>query len=360
MTEGPIPTISLEFEHPAYDEVGTTKTLADFAGYDLDARRAMCRMADFELYPKAIWHSEDPTTSGNEIPRLLLARSTSPELKVVLTGEGSDEVLGGYWWYRLDRLLRPLARLPLAARRAMLLGPVLSSRRPWTAGVLLAPREMGLDRYAAMIGPRHQGIQDRLLAPDYRRRVAAEEADSSRESGAAVPASRLERRHPFEQLQYVEMKTRLPDFINQKLDRQSMTYSVEPRVPFLDHEVVEYCATIPPALKMRGLREKHVLREALRRDLPAELVGRRKRGLAAPYRQWLRGDLPGFARDLLSVESLKRKGYFDAPAGADLMSSHRSGADDYGEQLPGVLAIQLWDELFVCRRGPGDLSVEAV
>jgi asparagine synthase (glutamine-hydrolysing) len=343
------PTISLEFEHPEFDEVGETKTLDAFDGINLESRRATCRRAHFELYPQAIWHVEDPTTTGNEIPRLLLARATAG-LKTVLTGEGADEILGGYWWYRLDRLFRPLARLPRAVRRAMLLGPVLPRRWPYASSIFLAPGEMDLVRYAAMIGPLHVGLHDRLFTPDFGRRVAMEREETSSDEYASSA-----RRHPLEQLQYIEIKTRLPDFINQKVDRVSMAYSVEVRLPFLDHEVVEYCIAIPPNLKMRRLEEKHVLREAMRGDLPAEVIRRRKRGLMTPYRHWLRADLPEFARDLLSAGSLEGKGYFDPSAVARLLARHRAG-EDYGWQLLGVLAIQLWDELFVCGRRPSDLA----
>lgn len=348
----PFPTISLEFEHPEFDEVGQTKTLDAFAGFDLEGRRTKCLGAHFALYPQAVWHVEDLTTTGNEIPRLVLARATAG-IKTVLTGEGSDEILGGYWWYRLDRLFRPVARLPRTVRRALLLGPILPRLRPYASSIFLAPRKMGLARYAAMIGPVRQGLQDRLFTPDFGRRVAVEGGEFP---GADEYASTA-RRHPFEQLQYIEMKTRLPDFINQKLDRTSMACSVEVRLPFLDHEVVEYCAGIPPALKMRRFEEKHVLREAMRGDLPAEVIRRRKRGLMTPYRQWLRDDLPEFAQDLLSTESLQAKGYFDSSAVTGLLGRHRGGREDFGWQLFGVLAIQLWDELFVRGRRPSDFAV---
>ena len=120
--------------------------------------------------------------------------------------------------------------------------------------------------------------------------------------------------HPFEQLQYYETKIRLPDRIELSLDRASMAYSLGARVPFLDHKLVEFCARIPPSLKMTWLQEKTIFRRALNRVQPAEIARRKKRPLAAPFKHWLRAPLPNFAAELLSEKDLQAKGYFDPAA----------------------------------------------
>ena len=117
-------------------------------------------------------------------------------------------------------------------------------------------------------------------------------------------------------------------------------------MPFLDHELVELCARIPPALKMRGLQEKHILRRALENDLPPEIVWRKKRGLAAPFVQWLR-ELPDFAVELLSPEQVRARGYFEPEVVAALVEQHRSRSANHAKSLLGVLAVQLWDDLFM-------------
>jgi len=152
--------------------------------------------------------------------------------------------------------------------------------------------------------------------------------------------------HPFAQLQYFEMKVRLPNYITRHLDAASMAYSLEVRVPFLDHEFVELCAQIPPALKMRGLQEKHILRLAMRDVLPPEILRRKKRGLAAPVVQWTR-DLPEFATELLSEHQLYEKGYFNPKFVIRMLDHHRTGKANYPGQLMGVLGVQLWDDLFM-------------
>ncbi len=152
---------------------------------------------------------------------------------------------------------------------------------------------------------------------------------------------------PLVQLQYYELKTRLPDFILHHLDRTSMAYSVEVRVPFLDHELVEFCAALPPSLKLRGLKEKYILRKAMQPVLPRAITRRKKRGLRAPFKQWMREALPGFAAELLSESSLRAKGCFSPGVVHQMLTRHRAGTSDFGALLVGVLAVQLWDDLFM-------------
>ena len=152
---------------------------------------------------------------------------------------------------------------------------------------------------------------------------------------------------PLVQLQYYELKIRLPDFILHHMDRTSMAYSLEVRVPFLDHKVVEFCAAIPPSLKLRGLTEKYILRKAMQPLLPREIYHRKKRGLRAPFKQWMQEKLPEFAEELLSARSLRAKGYFKPEIVERMLAQHRTGAKDYGVLLIGVLAVQLWDDLFL-------------
>ncbi len=152
--------------------------------------------------------------------------------------------------------------------------------------------------------------------------------------------------HPFVQLQYFDIKNRMADFVVQALDRASMAHSVEARVPFLDHEVVEFCSRIPPRVKMKWLREKHVLREAMTGVLPPDIVNRKKFGMKVPTDLWLRGNLPAFAEERLSEASLREAGYFSPEKVTALLRRHREGRENFGQILSMVLGVQLWHSLF--------------
>jgi asparagine synthase (glutamine-hydrolysing) len=284
----------------------------------------------------------------------LLSQLASKSVKVVLTGEGADEVFGGYPWFRTDKLLRPLRKLPRGIRRFIARVPAIRKRWPRASRILSAPTEMNLARYKHVIDSGNPEFDDCFFSDDVRQKLIN---DRDMDDGLGLPND-FEKWHPFAQLQYLEIKVRLPDYITRHLDASSMAFSLEARVPFLDHELVELCAQIPPSLKMRGLEEKHILRLALRDDLPLEIRRRKKRGLAAPYDQWIR-DLPEFAMELLSEGQLREKGYFNHKVVSHMLEQHRAGNAEHGLPLMGVLGVQLWDDLFVrgCRP-KGEGSVE--
>src|SRR5262249_6711367 len=334
---------TLASEDPARDEVGRHPTLERY-GYPVVRHLGLCRLRDLERLPKAVWHQETPTATTLEIPRLLLSEETAaPGVKVALTGEGSDEVFGGYAWYRLDKALRPLARLPRTLRRALLLGSLGPRWRRHASAVLMASPEMGLPRFRTLVDGLPADVRAEALAPAFDAWVR--EADGTDDS-VELPSG-FARWEPFAQLQYFDVTVRLPDLVVNTLDHLAMACGVEARVPFLDHELVELAAQIPARFKMRRFREKHVLREVLRPILPAEIVDRPKRGLAGSVQEFLRGDLPEFARELLSPATLRQKGYFRPDVVADWLARHRARQGSFGVRLTAVLVLQLWDELFL-------------
>jgi asparagine synthase (glutamine-hydrolysing) len=342
-------TFSLGFADREADELRRHALLNTFAGYSVRNHQTVCQPDDFRLLPMALWHCEHLSASGIEIPRMILARFASQSVKVVLTGEGADEIFAGYYWFLLDKWLRPLSRLPLAMRRMLLLGSLLPRRFPRASQILLAPYCMNLERYKQLAGLTQHGISDQLWSNGLKPLIDRIEKG---EDELKLPEA-FGGWHPLNQLQYYTMKIRLPDFINHKLDQTSMAFGLEARVPFLDHELVEFCARIPPALKLHGSCEKYILRRALRGFLPKPILRRKKFGLWAPFGPWLRDSAPEFVREMLSPDSLQKKGYFSPSAVHAMLQRHQSCRADFGRHLLGILAIQLWDELFL--RGNMDL-----
>jgi asparagine synthase (glutamine-hydrolysing) len=153
-------------------------------------------------------------------------------------------------------------------------------------------------------------------------------------------------------MQYFDLRHRMGDGVIHGLDATSMAHSVEARVPFLDHVLAEYCARIPPWVKMRRLREKAVLRRAMRGTLPDEIVRRPKWAMRVPVDDWLRGPLPDFVREELSAGRVREAGYFDADAVAQALERHRARSEHLAGALSAVLGMQLWDRMF--RRTPLD------
>jgi asparagine synthase (glutamine-hydrolysing) len=358
VTQNPIQTFSLAFENqPDYDEVSNQKTLDQFPGFEAPNERVVFKKEHFDLFFKTLWHDENPTTSATRLARMALSKASGRQFKVVLTGEGSDEIFGGYPWYGVDKVCRPFSVLPVSVRKFMLLGPIFPKIKPWSSHVFLAPRPMNLNRFSFLIGTfGKENIMNDLFADDFQEQVAGESDGYS--NLTAFP--RFDGWHNFEKIQYMETKTRLVDMIIHGLDRASMAYSLEVRVPFLDHELVELCAQIPPSLKMKCLTEKYILRKAMKARLPLEILKRKKRGLAAPYSPWLKDNLPDPFRQMLSRESLKEKGYFNPSAVEHLLGLHQAGKENYSRALMAILSVQVWDEIFIRGGSHAEINRDAL
>jgi asparagine synthase (glutamine-hydrolysing) len=288
---------------------------------------------------------EEPSAYAIEIPRMVLAQTSARRVKAVITGEGADEVFGGYPYFRRNSLTAPFSRLPLRLRR-LLLGRSLAARHPWLVPLLLAPAEMGRERYCRLVGAVPAGEGARAFSPELKRRLEERRIDD----GWPLSGRQLRSLSSFSALHHCEMQIRLPDFVLHTADRAAMACGVEVRVPYLDHELVELCAGIPPALKLRGSTEKYILRRAVERLLPPEICWRRKRGLMAPYVGWWRGPLPPFVAEMLSEERLRGNGYFVPAAVAGMLERHRSGRADLGHALNAILGVQVWHDLFLAGR----------
>ena len=341
---GPVQTFTLRFEDPAFDELRDQKGLDDYPQYRLAGHRIVCRDADMERLPKLIWHAEDALLGGIGVGQLMVAQATAAQVKVVLTGEGSDELLGGYPWYPTLPLLEPVFLLPRAARRLIAGVPAIQRRWPGAAATIAGPREMNFERFSRSI----THLRGRPDGSDVLAAEIAVEAGQERDGAAdgVPPPAEFDTWHPFVRMQYFDIKHRMGDGVVLGLDRTSMAYSVEARVPFLDHHVVEFCARIPPWVKMKWLREKHVLRRAMAGVLPPDIVNRKKRGLDVPMDNWLRRRLPAFAAERMSASALRDCGYFDPDKVERLLARHRAGEGNFGPILSAVLGVQVWHQLF--------------
>ena len=211
---------------------------------------------------------------------------------------------------------------------------------------------MGFDRYSRSV--------THLPSQRIAERVATPQALAAMQGGADANPDELPlppdfiRWHPFARMQYLDLRHRMGDGVVASLDRASMAHSIEARVPFLDHELVEFCARIPPDVKLRNGIEKHVLRRAMTNVLPDEIAQRPKFAMHVPVGRWLRGPLPEFAREALSAASLRASGYFVPGAVEELLGRHRAGREDCGQAISAVLTVELWDRLFRRPRTPAD------
>jgi asparagine synthase (glutamine-hydrolysing) len=306
--------------------------------------------------PKLVWHQDEPVTEPAAIPTYMVSCLAREHVTVVLTGEGADELFAGYPQYGLepwagryqrvpgwlrDRVIRPfIFRLPFGFRRLRVVERSLATTSEaerwssWFAGFSGAEKEglLSRDLVSSVEDPTGERIFDTHIA----------------ELGPA---------HPVEKMLYVDTKVWLPDDLLMKMDKMSMAASLEARVPFLDHELVEFAASLPLSFKLEGLQGKSVLRKLARDVLPAEIIKRKKVGFVVPISIWFREALrPLLESTLLSSRSLDR-GYFNPDYLKGLLAEHVEGRLDHRRELWTLLNLELWLRTFVDPAKPEPLDV---
>jgi asparagine synthase (glutamine-hydrolysing) len=333
----PVRTFSIGFEERSFDELGQARQVA--ARYRTDHHELVVKPNAVELLPAIVAAFDEPFADSSALPTYLVSRLAAEHVKVVLSGEGGDELLGGYETYVADllaeragglaRALRPVAeRLPSTNGRV----PLDYKLKRFTRGAHLPPLE------------RHHAWKE-IFSADARAELLA-----GRASGADPLAEHRRRFSETEgaellaRLQDVDVGLYLADDLLVKTDRMSMTHSLEARVPFLDPAVAELAFALPTAYKVRGFAKKRLLRRALRPLVPREIVRGRKRGFSIPAAAWLRGELQPFAREVLSPERLRAQGWFDPAAVQAVLDAHVAGREDLSRQLWGLMSFSLWHD----------------
>jgi asparagine synthase (glutamine-hydrolysing) len=335
----PVRTFSIGFEESSFDELTGARAVAE--RYGTIHRELTLRPDAALLLPALAEAFDEPFADSSALPTYLVSKLAAEDVKVALSGEGSDELFGGYYTYVADSLAERFGRVAAAARPLAELLPS-SSRR-----VSLDYKAKRFTR-AAHLPPleRHHGWKE-IFSTDARAeltggRSAFDPLTSHRARFEATDGHELVTR-----LQDVDFGLYLVDDLLTKTDRASMAWSLEVRVPFMDTVVANFAFSLPVTHKVRGLSKKRLLRRAVEPLLPREVVHGRKRGFSIPAAAWLRGELEPFARDTLSADTLRRQGFFRHDVVERVIDRHVSGREDLSRQLWGLLAFTLWHERHV-------------
>jgi asparagine synthase (glutamine-hydrolysing) len=332
----PVRTFSIGFEETSFDELGGARAVSE--RYATRHRELVLRPDAALLLPALAEAFDEPFADSSALPTYLVSRLAAEDVKVALSGEGGDELFGGYYTYAADLLaerygrvaglLRPaVERLPSSTRRASF---DYRAKR-FVRAAHLAPLE------------RHEGWKE-IFSSDARaeltgRRHGFDPLELERARFAETDGFEL-----LTRLQDVDLGGYLADDLLVKTDRASMAWSLETRVPFLDPLVASFAFSLPSRQKVRGLEKKRLLRRAVEPLLPRQVVHGRKRGFSIPAAAWLRGELQPFARETLAPETLRRQGYLQPEAVSRILDRHVSGGEDLSRQLWGLLAFTLWYE----------------
>lgn len=341
-----IRTFSVGFEEKSYNELDYARIVAREFGTEHHELVVSPNIVD--LLPELVRYFDEPFADSSAIPVYCVAKLARQHVKVALSGEGGDEVFAGYHTYAAYKIAELYKRLPRKLAAEVI--PAIVRRLP------VSHKKVSFDYKAKRF------IEGALLPPaqgHYSWKVIFTE-----EAKAALYASNREKfEDPLRlyhsvyddcatadvltRLQHIDLKVYLPDDILVKADRMSMANSLEARVPFLDHRVVEFAAALPARLKLRGLTKKYILKRTMSRDLPAKVLNGKKRGFNVPMPSWLRHELRDVVHEVLGPQRLKEAGFFRPEAVAAMIRDHEGMRIDYSRNIWCLLVFMLWHDEYV-------------
>lgn len=333
-------TFSISFSGRSFDESPYFRRVAQVYGtehheFDLDPELDLrSAIEDFAFY------SDEPSADAGALPVWYLSRMTREHVTVALSGEGADELFGGYLTYLADRTVPLWRYVPDGARQLMLTAldryvPVSDEKisleyklKRWIEGSRLDPDEAHF-------------FWNGTFSREQRKNIWS----GNNGNGLRTLVDKLHLNPqvgPLNRYLFIDQNYYLPDDILYKADRMSMAHSLEVRPPFLDHRIVEFAASLPEQFKIRGLKQKFILKELMRDKLPDAVIRRKKTGFDIPAHEWFRGTLREFLRETLSAEAVSASGIFDPEAIQQLIRDHQARRINAGYHLWGLMTLFLW------------------
>jgi asparagine synthase (glutamine-hydrolysing) len=359
-SDRPVKTYSIGFDESAagkyYNELPYAKRVSQL--FATEHKEIMVRPDVVRLLPRLLWHMDEPIADSAFLTTYLVSEFARKDVTVILCGVGGDELFGGYRrylgehyrqyynclpaWFR-QRVIAPATRILPSDRHTPLLNVLRYARAFALANDL--PFE---ERYRAYVQVFSSEQGKRLLAVD-----GGDGHDALKHAFSHATAGDTLRRI-FE----VDLATQLPDDLLLLTDRMTMATSLECRVPWLDHQLVELAARMPSRYKVRGRQLKYILKRALGNLLPAEILNRQKRGFGAPVGAWLKRELRPLVSSLLSRESVERRGLLRWAAVDQTLALHQAGKEDFTDHLMALLNLEIWCRLYLDGHSPEDLAHE--
>ncbi len=338
----PVKTFSVGFDGVGLqDELPYANQVADLFGCEHHVLKIGVR--DFlDLADKVLWHLDQPLADQATIATHMVAKLARQHVKMVLTGEGGDELFAGYARYAGERYSRYSRWLPGPTGQFLrYLAEKLPGLRRAKIGINALTLTDEAQRFANWFPMFKDDIKHRLLSDSL-----AEYRFGARDVFAEHLA-KCDATDSVDRMLYVDSKLYLVDHLLLRGDKLSMANSLEARVPLLDHKLVEFAARLPVRMKLRGSTRKFLLKEVARRMLPAEIIDRKKQGFPIPIDQWLRREAAPLMRDLLSEQTLRERGLFKVEFVNLLIQQHVAGYADHATELWGLMSLEMWMRSFI-------------
>ena len=344
LTSEPVETFAIGFsEQNSFNELKYAQLVARVFG--TNHREFVVRPDAVGLLPKLVWHYDQPFADSSAIPTFLVSKLTRNHVTVALTGDGGDELFGGYDRFAAMKVAEVYRKVPEPVRKILEFcieglpesteyRSIVRRMRRFTQSAVPDLAE----GYLSLVGIFERDLIQKLVIPGDRMDPLEHFETYFRDLAGL---------DPVDQLLHVNMRSYLPGDLLVKVDRMSMANSLEARCPFLDHELVEFAFSLPAQLKIKGLKTKYILKKSLDGLLPTEIVKRKKHGFGVPVGHWFRSSLSDFVREQLLCSQASLHAYFCRDVIQRLVDEHQSGARDHGHKLWALLTFQTWHQIFI-------------
>jgi asparagine synthase (glutamine-hydrolysing) len=357
MVGEPIKTFSVGFSEREANELEYARTVA--RAFRTDHHEITVTPEEFfEALPKLIWHEDEPLGFIASVPLYFVSRLAQKHVKVVLTGEGSDEILGGYGRYRKTLALLKYGAKYEALTPRFLRELIKNNLENLPSGgklqrTFLSRRADLENLYFDNFAIFSKAMQEKLLSAETKERIGEKNPYAVLQNYLA----QTDARDLLDKLLYADTKTYLHELL-MKQDQMSMAASIESRVPFLDHKLVEYTAKLPRRMKIRGRGEtKWILREAMRGILPAEILNRPKMGFPVPVGKWFRNEFRHIVDEYVVHERALSRGIFNADFVREIVSRHNAG-ENHDQRLWFLVNFEMWQRQFIDGETPEKREVK--
>jgi asparagine synthase (glutamine-hydrolysing) len=350
LSDAPVKTFSIGFDEESYNELPYARMIAD--RFSTDHHEFIVKPNAAEIFPQLVWHYNEPYADSSAIPTYYLSELARRHVTVALNGDAGDENFAGYGRYITPASAERFDRMPRAVRRAVegvaRLAPaparsdsIVYRGRRWLRGLSDTPA----GRFSRRVMIFDPDLKGEMCAPSF---LDAAGAAGGRFLQDAFEAS--DAQDSLDALLDVDVNCYLSDCLLVKVDIATMAHGLEGRSPMLDHEFMEFAASLPADLKLRGARTKYIFKRALGALLPPEILERPKKGFSVPLESWFREELREMSGDLLLDRRLAQRGYFKPGAVQRMLEEHWRGSASWQNQLWSILMLESWHRMFIDAR----------
>lgn len=343
LTAQKVQTFAVGFDHPDYSELPYAKLVSEHFG--TEHHELVVKSSDMtEYWPLLTWHRDEPVSEPSDLGVYLISKLARQYVKVVLSGEGGDELFAGYPKYVVDWMANYYHILPASVRNQLVLP--LADRLPYSMRKLKKAvhnlSQPAPQRWMSWFGIFNGTLKEQLLSEQTK---ASIDLDSSRAFSSWLEKN--PQRDNLSSMLYLDTKIWLPDNLLMKGDKMTMAASLESRIPLLDSQLVEYAASIPSSAKIKGFKTKYLLKKAFEDFLPSTILTRKKMGFNVPTGVWFREGQRGLITRLLLSEQMRSRGYFNDAFIARMVRDHLEGRTNYEAQLFTLASLELWFRVFI-------------